>query len=116
MEALWSTYGFYFWGLTTLLVIIALVWLGPLSWPEQLTRLAQKMNSLGSAAGAKRDRNPFQPHITMYRGCNVPPPEPAHTPSIALRYSDFALFESRQGKRGVSYHILQDWALHRTHD
>lgn len=36
MEALWSTYGFYLWGLTTLLVIIALVWLGWLSFgPEE---------------------------------------------------------------------------------
>ena len=44
MEALWSTYGFYLWGLTTLLVIIALVWLGWLSFgPED------------SAAGAGLD-------------------------------------------------------------
>lgn len=87
-------------------------WLGPADWPEQLTRLAQKLNSLGSAAGARRDRNPFQPHITLYRHCDIPPPAPASPPSIALRYAAFALFESRQGKRGVSYHILQDWTLH----
>jgi hypothetical protein len=31
-------------------------WLGPKKWPEQLSRLAQKLNSLGSVAGAKRDR------------------------------------------------------------
>lgn len=36
MDALWTTYGFYLWGLTTLLVIIALVWLGWLSFgPEE---------------------------------------------------------------------------------
>ncbi len=36
MEALWTTYGFYLWGLTTLLVIIALVWLGWMSFgPEE---------------------------------------------------------------------------------
>jgi len=35
MDALWTTYGFYLWGLTTLLVIIALVWLGWMSFgPE----------------------------------------------------------------------------------
>jgi RNA 2',3'-cyclic 3'-phosphodiesterase len=89
-------------------------WLGPRSWPEQLTRLAQKLNSLGSAAGAKRDRNPFQPHVTLYRQCSVPPPAAALPPSLALPYSEFALFESRQGKRGVSYHVLRSWALQRT--
>ncbi|MBL8092655.1 MAG: hypothetical protein JNL73_00710 [Anaerolineales bacterium] len=36
MDALWTTYGFYLWGLTTLLVIIALVWLGWMSFaPEE---------------------------------------------------------------------------------
>jgi 2'-5' RNA ligase len=89
-------------------------WLGPLAWPEQLTRLAQKLGSLGSAAGAKRDRNPFQPHITLYRQCSAPPPAPALAPSITMRYAGFALFVSRQGKRGVSYHVLQDWDLPRT--
>lgn len=89
-------------------------WLGPRTWPEQLTRLAQKLGSLGSAAGAKRDRNPFQPHITLYRQCSTPPPAPALAPSITMRYTGFALFVSRQGKRGVSYHVLQDWDLQRT--
>jgi 2'-5' RNA ligase len=90
-------------------------WLGPGSWPEHLARLAQKLGSLGSAAGAKRERNPFQPHITLYRQCSVPPPAPAHAPSLSMHYADFALFESRQGKRGVSYHVLQDWALQGAH-
>jgi hypothetical protein len=31
-----------------------------------------------------------------------------------LRYAGFALFVSRQGKRGVSYHVLQDWDLPRS--
>jgi 2'-5' RNA ligase len=86
-------------------------WLGPTTWPEHLDRLAQKLNSLASAVGAKRDRNPFQPHITLYRGCNTAPPAPALTPSIDMAYQHCALFESRQGKQGVSYHVLQDWDL-----
>jgi 2'-5' RNA ligase len=86
-------------------------WLGPTTWPEHLSRLAQKLNSLASAAGAKRDRNPFQPHITLLRRCSTAPPAPASTPSIDMTYRHCALFESRQGKQGVSYHVLQDWDL-----
>lgn len=86
-------------------------WLGPTVWPEHLARLAQKLNSLASAVGAKRDRSTFQPHITLYRGCSAAPPAPALAPSIDMAYRHCALFESRQGKQGVSYHVLQDWDL-----
>jgi RNA 2',3'-cyclic 3'-phosphodiesterase len=86
-------------------------WLGPTTWPEHLARLAQKLNSLASAVGAKRDRNSFQPHITLYRRCDTAPPAPTLSPSIDMAYRHCALFESRQGKQGVSYHVLQDWDL-----
>ncbi|CAA0124007.1 RNA 2',3'-cyclic phosphodiesterase [Halioglobus japonicus] len=89
-------------------------WLGPENWPGQLSRLAQKLNSLGSAAEAKRDRNAFRPHITLYRQCYDAPPAALQAPSIPMTYTRVALFESRQGKSGVSYHILQDWALQST--
>ena len=88
-----------------------LVWLGPKHWPEQLTRLAQKLKTLGSAAGARRDKKTFQPHITLFRQCRAAPPAPVQAASIYMNYASFALFESRQGKRGVSYHVLQDWKL-----
>lgn len=86
-------------------------WLGPSAWPPHLDRLAQKLGSLASAAGAKRDRNPFLPHVTLFRNCVGTPAAPINDPSIAMTYGHFALFESRQGKQGVSYHVLHDWAL-----
>lgn len=86
-------------------------WLGPSAWPKHLELLAQKLGSLASAAGAKRDRNSFQPHITLFRHCVAAPPAPVAIPSISLAYRHFALFESRQGRQGVSYHVLQDWLL-----
>lgn len=89
-------------------------WLGPGSWPEHLNQLAYKLGNLASAAGAKRDRNTFLPHITLYRNCAGAPPAPIVTPSIAMDYRHFALFESRQGRQGVSYHVLQDWTLRNT--
>lgn len=86
-------------------------WLGPSTWPEALTRLARKLRTLASAVGSKLDRNPFHPHITLFRHCSDVPPAPAMAPSIDLPYRHFALFESRQGKHGVSYHVLQEWQL-----
>jgi 2'-5' RNA ligase len=84
-------------------------WLGPDEWPEALSQLAGKLRQLATAAGARRDRNSFRPHVTLFRNCSTAPPVTA--PAISLPYSHFTLYESRQGKTGVSYHPLQHWEL-----
>ncbi|MCB1848123.1 MAG: RNA 2',3'-cyclic phosphodiesterase [Halieaceae bacterium] len=86
-------------------------WLGPGTWPDSLARLAGKLRQLGSAAGAPRDRNPFAPHVTLFRNCEGAPPAPARLPVFSFHYSHFTLFESRQGKSGVTYHPLRQWEL-----
>jgi 2'-5' RNA ligase len=86
-------------------------WLGPTEWPGNLATLARKLASLAGSRGGKRDRNDFQPHVTLYRRCSNPPPGPALVPGIEMRYRHCTLFESRQGRQGVSYHALQDWQL-----
>ena len=86
-------------------------WLGPTTWPDNLTRMATKLGFLASAVGAKRDRSPFQPHITLYRQCQSPPPAPTAEAALEMRYQHCVLFESRQGKSGVSYHVLHEWQL-----
>ncbi len=86
-------------------------WLGPGEWPGHLARLAGKLGGLAGSAGGRRDRNSFQPHITLYRGCSEPPPAPPSIPPLQMQYGHFTLFESRQGRQGVSYHALQDWDL-----
>jgi len=86
-------------------------WLGPASWPPGLTSLATKLRHLASAAGARRDRNTFQPHVSLFRRCTGAPPAPPSIPELALEYNHFCLFESRQGRRGVSYHVLEAWQL-----
>jgi 2'-5' RNA ligase len=84
-------------------------WLGPDEWPEALSQLAGKLRQLATTAGARRDRNSFRPHVTLFRNCSTAPPVTA--PAISLPYSHFTLYESRQGKTGVSYHPLQHWEL-----
>lgn len=86
-------------------------WLGPSAWPESLSQLAIKLRHLATGSGAKRDRNPFAPHISLFRNCSTPPPAPLGIPTVTLPYRHFSLFESRQGKTGVSYRPLQHWAL-----
>jgi 2'-5' RNA ligase len=86
-------------------------WLGAETWSEPLTRLAGKLRDLSSGVGGKRDKNNFQPHITLFRRCTVAPPAPLMAPDFVLPYQHFTLFESRQGKQGVSYHPLQHWDL-----
>jgi len=86
-------------------------WLGAQTWPESLTRLADRLRQLGTAAGARRDRNAFRPHVTLFRNCRTPPPAPASTPGILLPYRHFSLFESQQGRHGVRYVPLAQWQL-----
>jgi 2'-5' RNA ligase len=86
-------------------------WLGPQNWPQPLSQLAMKLRGFATGAGGKRDRNTFAPHVTLFRRCSDAPPAPAVVPCIAQAYRHFVLFESRQGRQGVSYHPLQYWDL-----
>lgn len=86
-------------------------WLGSTGHPASLTRLATRLRELCTAVGGRRDRNRFQPHISLYRACAHPPPAPDLEPAIAFPYGHFGLFESRQGRSGISYRPLGEWEL-----
>ena len=84
-------------------------WLGPTRWPESLTLLAGKLAGKGTAVGAKRRRGHFRPHVTLFRGCDAPPPAPSGGCNFSLPYEGFSLMESRPGRQGVSYSHLCQW-------
>lgn len=86
-------------------------WVGPSVWPQALASLADRLGSLGVSHGGKRPRGKYQPHITLLRGLRLPPPAPLHPPAFDLFFDSFSLFHSRQGKRGVHYEALANWAL-----
>ena len=86
-------------------------WLGPGAWPEQMTLLARKLESLGTRVGGKRAKKSFLPHVTLLRHCESAHSAPSIIPVFRVEYGEFALFESRQGKQGISYHALQVWNL-----
>ena len=88
-----------------------ILWLGSKNGPVQLQRLADRLKELSARAGGRRRRKVFRPHITLFRRCTLPPPPSLEPPDFTLQFREFTLFESRQGKRGVSYHALQHWPL-----
>ncbi len=86
-------------------------WLGTDNCPAALAALAAKLGLLSQGVGGKRERRAYQPHITLFRNCDRAPPPPASPPDFTFDYDHFTLFESRQGRSGMSYHPLEDWPL-----
>jgi RNA 2',3'-cyclic 3'-phosphodiesterase len=86
-------------------------WLGAQNAPGELLSLVRPLANLAAATGGKRDSRAFQPHITLFRQCTLAPPAPAVPPAFELDYRHFTLFESKQGKGGVSYQPLHSWEL-----
>ena len=84
-------------------------WAGPASWPDSVTRLSAALRDLTVQFGARRDRAAFQPHVTLFRRCQTPPPAPTEAPALSIAAESVSLFESRQNRGGVSYHSLADW-------
>lgn len=88
-----------------------ILWLGPQHWPQTLTVIAEKLRHAVVTAGGKRDRNPFHPHVTLFRRCESPPQAAVSSPAIPFDYTALALFESRRGKNGMHYHNIGEWRL-----
>ncbi|MCB1841870.1 MAG: RNA 2',3'-cyclic phosphodiesterase [Halioglobus sp.] len=91
-------------------------WLGPSAYDDALAELAKKLQSLVVSAGARRERRKWEPHITLYRGCNLAPPAPDSEPSIPCHYDLICLFESQRARNGMIYRRVAEWQLarHRT--
>lgn len=89
-------------------------WLGPGRWPAALDTQVDKLRLLLASAGARRERQRFQPHVTLFRRCEHAPPLPAEPPAITLQQREIALFESRRLREGVAYHVLTAWPLGHT--
>ncbi len=85
-------------------------WLGPSSWADSLTRLAGKLQRQAGRLGTHPESRAYQPHITLFRGCEAAPPMPAQAPDFELSYAEFSLFESRRGRGGnMHYEVLASW-------
>jgi len=88
-----------------------ILWVGPSSWPESLTRLHAKLGHIArQCTSAKKPKRSFQPHVSLYRS-KSPIPKPLMAPYFELRDEEVTLFESVQGTNAVSYRELKTWPL-----
>lgn len=92
-------------------------WVGPSVWPENLTRLAQKLQLLGArlncGKGGPKSRQPYQPHISLIRHCTDAITAPDR-PRFTLMLEEVVLFESLQTRSGVHYQPIECWPLEQT--
>ena len=88
-----------------------ILWLGPRECPASLHHLVRKLKSVGARFGGRRGVKPFMPHLTLFRGCDVPPPQSIERPGFYLKYGQFLLMQSTRSGSGVRYQPLALWKL-----
>ncbi|MGB1141170.1 MAG: RNA 2',3'-cyclic phosphodiesterase [Halioglobus sp.] len=86
-------------------------WFGSSTTPPSLSSLSAGLRKVAANNGGRLERKPLQPHVTLYRRCEIPPPAPPAVPVIDLAWRHFTLFESLQGRRGVQYREIAQWSL-----
>lgn len=86
-------------------------WLGPADSPVALEHLARCLQQSALAVGARRERRAYQPHLTLFRRCEIPPPAPTEPAEFRLGWHRFTLYESVAGRQGMHYQPLAEWPL-----
>ena len=88
-----------------------IIWIGPQTWPDALTKLAASHSSTGTLYGAKKSHRTYQPHISLARGASEMS-APLLQPEIDISVTHVTLYESqRTGGGRVEYHSLERWPL-----
>ncbi|PLW69797.1 RNA 2',3'-cyclic phosphodiesterase [Pseudohalioglobus lutimaris] len=88
-----------------------ILWLGPSRWEGALANLAGQLQSRGALAGGKGKRGAYRPHLTLFRGCDQPPPAPLSAPDFSFDCSNISLLQSSNGRQGVHYSDVANWRL-----
>jgi len=83
-------------------------WLGNNVSPP-LKALANQLQQ-GAGLSHKQQQN-FVPHISLYRGCDTPPPKPLLEPELELKFEHFCLYRSIRSCHGIHYQCIQRWLL-----
>jgi len=87
-----------------------ILWIGPNTWPENLTKLASKLQNVGRHFGAKKDKRAYRPHLTLSKKIQTPC-YPTAQPSFHLSYDQVTLYHSISMKNGVRYVEIECWPL-----
>ena len=88
-----------------------ILWIGPEVTGETILQLAKDLRKMTRRLGVKSNRGQYQPHLTIARRCQVPPPASILKPDFRLVFQHFALFESTNTRTGVRYRVLEEWTL-----
>lgn len=87
-------------------------WLGSTQAPPPaLQALARGLQQLGGRFGSRVPKHSWTPHITLYRGLELPPAAPLQPPALQLEQERLTLFRTVAGRQGVRYEALCEWPL-----
>ena len=90
------------------------LWLGCSSYPRELTRLNNHLNSIAEQCGAKLDKRNYKPHITLFK--NVQKAEFPDVPfTITWHATEFHLLESVPHENTTRYNTLATYSLLNEH-
>ena len=87
-----------------------ILWIGPNTWSENLTKLAHKLQNVGRNFGAKKDKKAYRPHLTLSKKIQSPS-HPTVQPDFHLDYDQVTLYHSISMKNGVRYLEIESWTL-----
>tara|TARA_B100002049_G_C15970684_1_gene328586 strand:- start:117 stop:731 length:615 start_codon:yes stop_codon:yes gene_type:complete len=88
-----------------------ILFVAPQDAPDELMELARATRKAARAAGIQTDNRTYQPHVTLVRKVGPGVPLPLYQPDVTASFSQFHLFESVSGQRGVHYPVRQSWSL-----
>jgi 2'-5' RNA ligase len=85
--------------------------LGPSETPTPLLSLSAKLKNLANQMGSRTEKHHYQPHVTLARRCELPPPAAIEPPEFHLVFDQFNLYESVTTRSGIRYDVVNSWAL-----
>jgi len=87
-----------------------ILWIGPKNWPEDLTKLSNKLQNISRDFGAKKEKKAYRPHLTLSKKIQTPS-HPTSPPNFSLQYDRVVLYHSIPMKNGVKYVDIHHWPL-----
>ena len=90
-----------------------ILWLGTSTPPPALGQMAKTLQGIARSCQLPIARSEFKPHLTLARRVEPAPVAPLEAAGFDITCTSFALYESSQGRSGVSYHEIAEWSLNR---
>lgn len=87
------------------------LWVGCEETQNEHLQLSKRLHQIANSAGLQLPKQDYVAHLTLARKCSVNPPAPLIEPRFNWQNTEFHLYESVSGKKGVSYQIRKSWPL-----